>query len=513
VTSLVNSGAKGGLIVALALVLAFGAVAFDGHSAEGPQPAPATGPLRVHPKNPRYFTDGSGKAIYLAGLQGGWEMQDDAWGGYAVLGTRVVSDFDRYLRILEENNLNYIRLWNVETTRWDKGPAEMVAAPMPYVRTGPGNALDGQPKFDLDQFDIGNLASPQLNSSHFFERLRARVIAARDRGIYVMIMLFEGFSCVRKSSSYSPHQDANPWEGHPFNAKNNIQGANGDVNGDGMGREIHTLSPSVQGITARQKAYVRKIIDTVNDLDNVLYEIANESFPEANEWQYEMISTIKSYQATKPKQQPILMSCSLPKQTNQVLWASQADAIAPCSEGKQDYRSDPPAAGGKKVVIADADHIIWTTPDPRFVWKNFLRGNNPVIFDWGLVPFDWNLGKVVADHSAWKPPRRALGYTRSYANKMNLAAMTPSAELASTSYCLANPGREYLVYQPGSGAFTVKLSAGTYASEWFNPGSGSVTPTGSFTTHGENRSFSPPFSGDAILYLKISTPEAKDRER
>ena len=27
----------------------------------------ATGPLRANPANPRYFTDGSGKAIYLTG--------------------------------------------------------------------------------------------------------------------------------------------------------------------------------------------------------------------------------------------------------------------------------------------------------------------------------------------------------------------------------------------------------------------------------------------------------------
>lgn len=27
----------------------------------------ARGPLKVHPTNPRYFTDGSGKAVYLAG--------------------------------------------------------------------------------------------------------------------------------------------------------------------------------------------------------------------------------------------------------------------------------------------------------------------------------------------------------------------------------------------------------------------------------------------------------------
>ena len=28
---------------------------------------PARGPLRVHPQNPRYFTDATGKAVYLTG--------------------------------------------------------------------------------------------------------------------------------------------------------------------------------------------------------------------------------------------------------------------------------------------------------------------------------------------------------------------------------------------------------------------------------------------------------------
>jgi len=35
--------------------------------------------------------------------------------------------------------------------------------------------------------------------------------------------------------------------------------------------------------------------------------------------------------------------------------------------------------------------------------------------------------------------RKQMGYTLTYANKMNLAAMTPRNELASTKYCLANP--------------------------------------------------------------------------
>jgi hypothetical protein len=43
--------------------------------------APATqnrarGPLRIHPSNPRYFTDGSGKAIYLTGSHTWNNLQD-----------------------------------------------------------------------------------------------------------------------------------------------------------------------------------------------------------------------------------------------------------------------------------------------------------------------------------------------------------------------------------------------------------------------------------------------------
>jgi len=39
----------------------------------------ARGPLHVHPRNPRYVADGTGKAIYLTGSHMGWELQDDAW--------------------------------------------------------------------------------------------------------------------------------------------------------------------------------------------------------------------------------------------------------------------------------------------------------------------------------------------------------------------------------------------------------------------------------------------------
>jgi len=80
-------------------------------------------------------------------------------------------------------------------------------------------ALDGKPKFDLNQFN-----------QVYLDRLRQRVIQAGKRGMYVYVMLFDGWSVEIKSPS--THQ---PWKGHPFNLSNNVNGVNGDLIDDGQG--------------------------------------------------------------------------------------------------------------------------------------------------------------------------------------------------------------------------------------------------------------------------------------
>jgi hypothetical protein len=101
-----------------------------------------------------------------------------------------------------------------------------------------------------------------------------------------------------------------------------------------------------------------------------------------------------------------------------------------------------------------------------------------------------------------------MGDTRTYASRINLAAMTPRGELASTGYCLANPGQEYLFYLPSGGTVTVDLSAAKQklTFEWFNPSSGKSTKIG--TTSGGRREFKAPFLGDAVLYL-VNTPNQR----
>jgi hypothetical protein len=60
-----------------------------------------------------------------------------------------------------------------------------------------------------------------------------------------------------------------------------------------------------------------------------------------------------------------------------------------------------------------------------------------------------------------------------------------------------------LVYAASGGKFIVDLSAidGRLAVEWMNPAAG-TTAAGADVEGGATRTFSPPFDGDAVLYLK-----------
>jgi uncharacterized protein DUF6298 len=221
------------------------------------EPDAARGPLVVSTANPRYFTVASDqrKAVYLTGSHI-WNNLHDGMGPGAVCAeTSEQLDYGEYLDFLEEHGHNFIRLW-----RWEQfksqaagGDFHLYMTPQPWARTGPGGAKDGKPKFDLDRFDEA-----------FSDRLRDRVVAAGKRGVYVAVMFFEGWAL-----HLSPAPDH--VEGHPFHPANN-------VNGVGIGSivdyQVLPLDPRLQAL---QEAYIRKVVDTLHDLPNLLWEVANES--------------------------------------------------------------------------------------------------------------------------------------------------------------------------------------------------------------------------------------------
>jgi hypothetical protein len=275
------------------------------------------------------------------------------------------------------------------------------------------------------------------------------------------------------------------WRSHPFHPENNTN----SLGTDGELGEVHRLTnPKVLGV---QAAYIRKVVDTVNDQDNVLYEVINEGGEKA--WDWWVVKTLHDYERTKPKQHPVGITGHGAERLESML-ASPAEWISP---GRVDgYGEDPPAwEGSAKVSLLDTDHIWGVGGNAAWVWKSFLRGHNPIFMD----PYD---GAVLGAPEAprWEPIRRAMGYARQLAERVDIAALQPRDALASSRYCLANPGKKYLVYLPDGGEVSVDLSAavGALHVEWVDPRSGKSRP-GEATEGGAKRSIRAPDTKDWVL--------------
>jgi hypothetical protein len=441
--------------------------------------APAQGLLRVHPRNPRYLTDDSGRAVWLAGSHTWANFQERG-----VAGQTPDFDYERYLDFMTDHGHNFMRLWRWEQAQWMQfvsADTPIRYAPMAYLRTGPGTALDGKPKFDLSQFN-----------PDYFARLRARVVAAGERDIVVGVMMFQGFSVEQKGTQGVDPNMGNAWLGHPYHGRNNINGIDGDINRNREGEETHTLADS--RVTALQEAYVREVIDTLNDLDNVLWEISNESHTDSIAWHNHMIDFIKRYEADKPKQHLVGMTGS--PITNPPLFASPAHWISPRG---MDYLNDPPDEKGRKIVIVDTDHIRPWDSDPQWVWRNFMRGNHFILMDHYM---DFRMHSPSEPDPRHDPARRAMGLALRLAARLDLAPLTPRGDLSSTAYCLADPGKTYLVYQPDPGKpFTVSLKPGSYRAIWIDCTTGKYETPVPLNAEGENQPFTPPRPVPVMLLL------------
>ena len=447
------------------------------------------GSLLLHTStvNGRYFAMPNDRLVYLQGSYEGSEFQDYVFDG------SLPSDFQRAMDLLARYDGNLLRLWTSESS--GRRFEEMATMSMPWVRSAICCAADGGHKFDLTRLDVGNLDHPALNSLHYFERMRARVMAARAAGIYVSIMLWHSFGW--ENGLRIP--ESRSWSRHPFNRENNINEVNGDVDGDGHGLELGSIG---QTFTPLQESYVRQLVDAVGDLDNVLYEICNECYntPAMNAWQQYFIDFIHAYESRKAFSHPVGMT-SLQDFNNQVLMKSTADYMSP---GGPSFEHHPPANAETKVSIMDMDHI---TPcplqfgmphnSPQWPWKAFTRGHNLwYIYCSGYGTPNPGEGMVLM----------RMGQTHSYANRMPLATAVPKSDpsACSTGYCLMGP-EHVLGFLPEGGSITLTLpTEETWSVEWFDPASGNTTVATS--VRGGRRTLVAPFSGEAVVFLVRNTP-------
>jgi hypothetical protein len=473
-------------------------------------PAQINGPLKADAENPRYFSDKNGKIVYLTGSHT-WENLQDM----LIKGDKPFN-YPEYLAMMQRYGHNFMRLWMFEQPRMASWTADTIYFdPLPFARTGPGMAKDGKPKFDLTKYNVA-----------YFQRLRQRIQEAGKKNIYVSVMLFQGWCLDRTAFGIG-----DPFPFLPYKAENNINGIDAPATTEDYDDKpsLHSLkiSPALLHI---QEEYVRKVIQTVNDLDNVLYEIINEGG--ATDWQYHIIRFIKETESRMPKQHPAGMTHRGDrKQTNQDLFDSPADWISPNAKSiswqmgdsmiSSSFKEDPPQSDGKKVILPDTDHLWGHGGNYKWVWKCFLRGLNPIFMDpWDPLPgkedeakttgWIYDEGGITKDDRNYPEfflIRQSMGYTLKFAKRINLHKMIPHAEISTTHYCLADKGNEYLVYFPESTIARLDLrnAPGEYSVEWFIPLMNRTVYGPRTISGGKYVNIQPPVSIDAVLYLKRKT--------
>jgi hypothetical protein len=469
-----------------------------------------TGPLTVS-SNARYFKDPSGRVLLLNGSQTWNTLQD--WG---TDGAAQALDFSAFVKFLTDHGHNFTLLWRVEQPRFCNlpiaaaTPPDFTVSPQPWQRTGPGNATDGGLKFDLSKFD-----------QSYFDRLRSRTQALNKAGIYAGIYLFTGeflnlFRCAG--------------DGYPLSGANNVNGVDDGYTGGPQGNGSIDMKET-NAITKYQDAFTDKVIDTLNDLPNVLWIVSEEAPPTSLWWNNHVIAHVKAYESHKRYQHPVGYAAPI-KVPDSVIYNSDADWVAPgatisptstCGTGK-------PAC---KVNVNDSDHSYWEmwllTPlqNRNYIWENTLNGNSVLFMDPYLVYYpreDRNdcqsptRGICSGPDMRYEVFRKNLGYAVKLAGRMNLAKAVPQPSLSSTGYCLAQTpatGAEYLVYSPKGGRFEVDLSAmpssRRLSVEWLNPTTGETVAQDTVPAGSHGQSFTPPFSGDAVLYLADTAGHATGR--
>lgn len=437
--------------------------------------------LHVSSDNPRYFADSSNNIVYLRGLNtnDGYEFQDHPFGNTGL------SDFSITLNMYAANNLNLIRMWVSENSV--AGPN--TPAPLPWARSTVCCAADGGAKFDLNQLNVGDLVTPHVNSLFYFERLRARAIASGNANIYMAVMLWHSFGWENGTQRLTGNQ---AWQYHPLNSLNNVQGVNCDANGNGWGDDLGVLNNPCQSI---QEAYVRQVIDSVNDLDNILYEICNEcyggeSYLNNYPWQNYIATFIKDYELTKPKQHPVGIT-SDQLFNNSAMSTSNADWMGYAGPGEW---NNPSVATGQRVSIQDVDHITpCLSVNLYWPWKSFTRGHNPLYFYCG--PFG-------APTSTEQSIITRVGQTATYASKLNLKTAVPMPS-CGTTFCIGSNG-QYLAYLPTGGSVSFNLSGtNAYTVEWFNPSTNQVQTPANVSPG--NQTFTTPWANtESVLLVKDS---------
>ncbi len=364
----------------------------------------------------------------------------------------------------------------------------------PWARRTSGNSATDQLKqWDTRTFDEG--ADGDL--THYWPRLRDLCSYAKSKDVMVGITVFFGW----------PKRDL-PWLYHPFNAVNggHLTSKQAVQTIYSPGTEVLTETWSDSWPSAKKTQWVwerfcKKLIDDVGSLGNVWFTFMDEhSYSEGNCGDHFLSFFRKRGQ----------IWADWNNRRSDVSWVCSKTFVNPDKNSRavSGFTATPARPylllEGHPYIGDAVRTSIWTFAigGGHFHFHNDYAQETETT---GIMCYDPNArnGNRAADLTR----RGWLGHASRLFNDivLNLDAMAPHNDLASGStYVLANPGSEYVVYSMiGSAAtFTLDLGAvdGPVYCRFYNPRTGTLGTVFS-RAGGSTQSFTKADSSDWVLHL------------
>ena len=436
-------------------------------------------------EQPGHYLQWNGKAILLIG--------DSVTQGWMEGGTNF--DQTAYLDALASRGLNVVLIWTyIGTNAAHQQNDSRIGYDAPEIWPWQGSP-------DARNFDLRNF------NQAYFDRLKEFVAYAQVKGIVVVITIQEGWTKTRFTDLHPFHSGV----GNGPLTENSTFVELADYNNE-MPTTYNSAWSRQQKNQYFQERFCDKLITELNSYTNVIFEMFNEG-----EWfdqnkrnlhEQHFLDFFSSRCTNLLLTNSDHITGDNPHNDAKVdIITDHGDWTGIFDEFSSEFNTSPakplllsepvPAWGGESDLLADLRHSVWEVALSGAGWVN----QNDASFGWD--PYMAMASKASIRNQAYD----YAGYCAKFFNNndVNFSGMKPVASLSSTGICLAKEGVEYVVYAPSGGSFSVNLNVATQPldARWYNPSTGTFSEF-SVVDGGASRTFTSPFSGDAVLHLKTS---------
>lgn len=418
------------------------------------------------------------------------------------------NNFDQkaYVDALSGNNLNLLMIWSyIGTNALHQLKDERIGYDAPEIWPWAGS------------IDRQNLNMLEFNQA-YFDRLKALVEYAEEKGIIVLVTVHDGGVKWRFNE-------------HPFNA----------INGNGPltdGKHYVELFDYTGELTQNynhqwswrkknqyfQERFCEKLIAELYHFPNVIYEIFNEG----NQYDSSLRNLHEQHFLAffRKRCDNLLITNSdhiendLPHHDTKVdmisyhgSWTKRHNEFAEAffkNPPKPYILSEPvPAYKGEDILKSNNFFLRKKNIDidliRRSVWEITLAGAGWI--NQNDTSFGWDSRSRI---SSQKEDRIKsyffVGHCAKFLNKIinNLESFQPLKDFSSTGICLGRKGVEYIVYAPRGGSISINLSSynGDYQLKWFNPREGNYIDSGHATAGGSKFVLVAPNNLDWVLHVR-----------